>query len=296
MENRKKVILIFMAAALLLSAIAAVVQTVILTGYFDLDSHVYVTGSSAPVLFNILLAVCSLLFFLLLFLYREPERKLFPQNNLFFTLSSVLAGVAILAAGIVFFSFSMKRGALYGGSSDRTIYGFRMAAAILSLPSAAYFFLAAFRNKPFRRNTVLLAFAPILWTLVFLVSVYYDHSVRLGSPIRIMDQMALLAVAFFFLFEARFHMKRPNPGAYFAFSFLSAMLCAVSAIPHVILLVRGKTAFDNVSLFYLFLCVLILYIFARVSTFFGREYPEEEPEEIVQEAARETGEETSSME
>ena len=106
--------------------------------------------------------------------------------------------------------------------------------AVLAISSALNFFFNAFYPK--NKSTTRAAFA-ILATL-FLAGyasfLYFDPSLPKNAPSRIVDEMAYLFTAVFFLYEARISLGRKMMKAYTGFGLAAMLLTAYSSIPSLI--------------------------------------------------------------
>ena len=129
--------------------------------------------------------------------------------------------------------------------------------------SVGYFILTACVLK---RGSVLRGFfgtANVLFLAFYTSYLYFDtaSSLARNAPNKIVDQMAFLFAALFFLYEIRISLGREKWNLYMAFGFIAASLTAYSSIPSLAFyLINGETVSnspeENVLTFALFIFIL----------------------------------------
>lgn len=130
-----------------------------------------------------------------------------------------------------------------------------MSSFVLSLmaPMAClavgYFLLNACVLK---RSSSLRAFfgtANVLFLAFYTSYLYFDtSSLARNAPNKIVDQMAFLFAALFFLYEIRISLGREKWNLYMAFGFIAATLTAYSSIPSLtVYFINGETISNNIQ-------------------------------------------------
>lgn len=222
------------------------------TMHFD-DKFSFVIG-------NIIVAV-SLLGFLTYLFFGEKERELIAKNSN--AASYIPAG--IVSTALLFMGVHNIKMAL-GGYPEGIISAIALLCGVLAFLSVGSFFLAIFIEK--RDNLYKAAFSLcIVFFLAFYAALlYFNKQVHpTNSPNRIIDEMAYLSAALFFLFEARIPLGRTKWRGYIAFGLMATLLCSYSAIPALILyFVDGymisESLFENILTLALaiFICSKVL--------------------------------------
>ncbi len=131
----------------------------------------------------------------------------------------------------------------------------------LALLSVIGFFLLVFVSKSQSTLKAALFLFIVLYLAVYSVYLYFNKSVHpTNSPNKIVDQLAYLFSAMFFLFETRIPLGRALWRPYIAFGFAASLLCAYSALPALIIyFYNGYTVSDSIceSAVTLALCIFI---------------------------------------
>ena len=196
---------------------------------------------------------------------------LFAQSKEYSPVASSDNGATYIPAGLVAVamlfmaadrSVSIRHGA-YNGQS--ILKGLAVAVVILAIASAVSFFITVFIGKNESVAKSAFCMALVLFFCMYAAYLYFNRAVHpTNSPIKIVDQLAYLACAVFFLYETRIALGYPQWRPYVATGFAAALLTAYSALPSLIVyLVRGYVLSD--SLFETVLSLtLCAYITSRV--------------------------------
>ena len=156
--------------------------------------------------------------------------------------------------------------------------------------SVGYFILTA---CVLNRSSVLRGFlgtANVLFLASYTSYLYFDtaSSLARNAPNKIVDQMAFLFAALFFLYEIRISLGREKWNLYMAFGFIAATLTAYSSIPSLAFyLINGESVSnspeENILSFALF-----IFILSRISLAASlKEDKESESVTLIKEFARE---------
>jgi len=294
-QKGKALLLALTVLSAVIAAVLAVWQSILLANDFDYLTHTYSADSLSPKALTLLLVLASVFFLSTLLWRKKEEESDFPSGGFLSCFAAILCGMLLLTAAGLFFYRMVFSNLPFAGSPDRAVYGLRLLSAFLALPAAAYFFRIAFSRKPLSRNAVLLSFAPVAWTGAFLICVYYDKTVRINSPLRILEQMALIALMLAFLYESRFHMGKPKAQVYTALSLTALPLLATAAIPRLVMTFKGLYAFDSEAAGYCVMAAFLLHLLFRLLTFaIGKDRRENEADSVIEGA--EAGEKTEEPE
>ena len=179
---------------------------------------------------------------------------------------SGIVSVALLFAGAGML-LEVKRlpGALLSKESLTDLSVLMMLAlAALSIVAMGAFLYNALSDKRADHTRSIFSVFAIIFLMLYSVFLYFDTSLPINAHVKIVDQMAYMFTAVFFLYEARISLGRAMWRAYLVFGMIAALLTAYSSVPALIIyFVRGTvishSIYETVLSFALF-----IYISARL--------------------------------
>ncbi len=208
-----------------------------------------------------------------------PKKLDNKPNSIFFT--SCFAGFIMLAdfAYKIFYTIGEDKLAYYKTifspefKSDNT-YFIRATAAIeifgilASLLSAVYFFIRA-SKKADNRSAIWFGFFPILRALVGVASIYFEMSIQMNHPSKLMLQFALIAVMLHLLYEERFGVSEdhPRPRTYFVTGCIAFILSFAGGLSEMVGFFTGNLKNGNFAVEAFFCLTISFYILARLNSF-----------------------------
>ena len=99
---------------------------------------------------------------------------------------------------------------------------------------------------------------------LYSIYLYFDNDLPINAPAKIIDQMAYLFAAVFFLYETRLSIGREKWRGYIAFGFIAALISAYSSIPALIYFFAKETEI-SVSIYEMVLsAALFIFISSRM--------------------------------
>ena len=226
---------------------------------YDWNVGMYRAGSSVVNAFLIFCAV-SVGIILLMPLLLKPRRDpiLRPRTDTALLMTSFLSGFILIA---VFVLRMAAGGQMTGAGAAGKL--FSVASLILIFPASAFFLVPIIR-RPSEKVVTALAFFPVLWCGAFLMTVFFDRSCALSSPIRVLTQLSLIATMLYFLSELRFRIGKPKTTLYFMCANLAILLSFLSAVPLITLsFIQGWVVTNDVLYSSVQFCFLT-YFLARV--------------------------------
>ncbi len=174
--------------------------------------------------------------------------------------SGAVATALIFISANMLYSVRESAGSLLSGKALTFPNILLLLLATLGIAAAVNFSLNLFSEKV--RSTARAAFS--ILTALFLAGyaafLYFDSSLPKNAPTRIVDEMAYLFTAVFFLYETRISLGRRLMRAYVSFGLSAMLLCAYSSIPTLIVYLT-KGAMISYSLAE---CVLTLSLFVYI--------------------------------
>ena len=134
----------------------------------------------------------------------------------------------------------------------------------LSLLAAVYFILNATVDKRASEARAGFGICTVILFALYASFLYFDTTLAINAPNKIVDQMAFIFAALFFLYEIRISLGRECWHLYMAFGFIAATLCAYSSIPSLVLYCTDESVISHsIQENVLTLCIFI-FILSRV--------------------------------
>ncbi len=263
MNKNSKRLGIYILLAMVFTVAAALLRTFALLGDLE-DNLIYFKNGSLMLASAIVCAVGAVLLFTYCFTSRHVAlRASFSSATTYIPTGLVATALVVLCAGLI--SFINAASPLpFAQSLVHPALMLAAVAALLTPFSAAHFFLTAFLTE--RHTTIRAAFslATVLLLATLAAFLYFEDTTPLNSPNKLVDQMAYLFSALFFLYEARISLGREKWRPYSAFGLVAMLLCFYSAIPALIAYqVAGITLSVGVEI-YVFTLLIGLFILARL--------------------------------
>lgn len=299
---------IWFKAILCLTPLAAVLRALSYFTSFDAEIG-YFNESFFATLVNWLLIITSAFAIAgLVFISKEADLSAKidnSANSIYF--SATFAGFIMLAdfAYKVFTLIGEGRFSYYKmifSSAFRSdnAYMLRVSAIIeimgvlAALLTAVCFFVRSSKS-PKVNLSAWLGFFPIIRALVGVAQMYFDMTVQMNHPSKLMLQFALISVMFYFLCEEREYVspEHARPRRFFIAGCLAFFLSFVGGFSEVIGFFAGKLSEGAFCIEAFFCFVISFYILARTNSFVRGLAPKAE---IVKEAAEEAAEEVKENE
>ena len=171
-----------------------------------------------------------------LFMLDDADSLVDSVNNGFFSIfANAVSGCLLCGAGILTVPrLSETVQAHLTNQFGSVQHVFTILLCISAIPAALYFFCKAAMRRPSKNLLTLFGLGVVLWHISLIISTYFDISVAINSPIKILDQFSFMFTMVYFLNECREHIGTPRPRFHLAIAFPALFLSAVSAIPNLI--------------------------------------------------------------
>ena len=173
-----------------------------------------------------------------------------------------------------------------------------IAGVIAAVLTAACFFVRS-AKAPRAKASAVLGFFPIVRALVGVAQIYFDMTVQMNHPSKLMLQFALIAIMFYFLSEEREYVSEEHarPRRAFVCGCLAYFLAFVGGVSEVVGFFAGKLSKGSFCIEAFFCLVVSFYILARTNAFV-LSLPKSEPvcEEVAEEIAEESATKDESVE
>ncbi len=266
MNENKKIARLYVFLAAIIASVAVVFQYILSVNYIESDTGVYMQGVQTPSAFYFFIFIATVLMATPAFIFRKDLlSKDLKRGTAFTAISSILsAGTMIFASALFFVG---KNNVFVIGSSSNVIGNLKLACSILGFVVAIYYFCVTFLGRSKSDFVSFMSFFPVIWTLLFLMCLYFDRSGFLNSPIKVFRQLALIVFMLYELFEARAMLGKSKPIIYFMLSNLSVIFLSAAFVPEIILLIQGKLQMSVDVSYSLYCGVAVIYVLSRSVAF-----------------------------
>ena len=260
---KKRTILdIYLLTLIALGASAIALRTHSCVNFFNADTMHFTDKTVINIATAII--ITALAAFVSYYRVGEKQMRLVAKNDNAATyIPSGIICIALMFTAVEKFEFAAK------GVFDKTEKALPIVAnlvAIFALLSVAAFFVSIFIQK--RENVYKAAFSLsiVIYLALYAAYLYFNKQTHpTNSPNKIVDQMAYLFSAIFFLFETRIALGRAKWRLYIISGMCAGLLTAYSAIPALIVYFKdGYMLSDSVAESAVTLAIFI-FIFSRVA-------------------------------
>lgn len=236
MNTNSKRLGIYITLMLLLTSAAVALRTVACIGSLNFETGYFKDGAltvvSTPLIWGTVL-------FSLTYIFAASRISLRPSFSTAATyIPSGLVGVAGVFLGSKVLLYALKAFDKYPIISQETlgspVFLFSVVAFALSIVSVGYHFFNTYNTESKLSIRALFAVSTIAFFAVYAMLIYFDESLPINNSGKIVNQMAYLFAAIFFLYETRISLGREQWRLYAAFGLAATALCAYSSIPSII--------------------------------------------------------------
>ncbi len=245
---------LFIALTLILTAAGIALRTLNLIFFFDYDIGYYRSDAVLPLITNIFFVV-SVSFFAAasIFLTRIPESLSGHEKNPFTIVASSACILTFLALGVNFFLFYI----------ELPMYIIAVYA-IISIISALYF-ISNILNLGSQYRALLAI--PVIVNFVFILAIsYFDVTVQMNSPEKILLHITALVSMFFFISEARCIFETIRKKIYLFWLCAALFFSGVYSVPSLICFVTDGVTERNFISFIIIFFAIFVYLVMRAVT------------------------------
>lgn len=154
------------------------------------------------------------------------------------------------------------------------IQGVLIIIGIIASAISAIYFFCRLSGKGWREWYVILGFAPGLRGVSGMATIYFDMTVEMNSPNKMLLQLALISVMLYFLLELRMLLgeKKARPRAYAAVGLAATVLTAAASVSLIAAYFAGQVsnAYFFTESFFCF--NMMIYIMVRTVAFIAGPY------------------------
>ena len=137
-------------------------------------------------------------------------------------------------------------------------------ALAFSIPAALYCLIGISLPIGSKAGETVLSMLFALWLFFTLVSIYFDITVEVNNPNKVLTMATLAVALIFFISEARFRVSEPRPWLFTLAGFATIIFGGLYAVPNAILLIMNRYPDDiSVTRELMILCIFA-YTLARM--------------------------------
>ena len=266
-NNKRSIIYIFGAVALLLAVVGGICLYLALAGQYDNAMGHFDTGSVlAYVVYVCIIAGAAVAVVPWIIFAKKSSVDVEFRGGIAYKIISYLAAAAML------FDLYMKaRGSLYGNAASGNL--FFTVSLIFEFFTVAYLIAAPTLNKKGKKVTgimSLFSFSPVIFCAFRVLYMYFDPTVAVNSPVKLFCQLSYITLMLVFCAETGLYLGRGNIYARYLFALISAIsVCGTVAIGAAAAFVSGlevNMLIDTDILLKLFLFLYCIVDLIAVST------------------------------
>lgn len=271
--------------AYLITILLTAVFTLLTTGFYtyallyDYSARLghFGTGVFSSVFLPLLYMLATVVFFVFGFLFRSS----LAEYKIHVTLPSMFAsGFAALTTAAFLGSFAVT---FFEGKHAPLSTVFGLLVLVLGALTAVYFVLSALPAAPASRVS-LFGILAVLFCLAYVFYVYFDPSLALNSPIKILDQITFILLMLFFLAEGRMRFGAIRAGTYLPVAMTAALFTGAGSLGGLVYAaVIDRPLYDSMMHDF-FLFGAFLYVLARLISLPLSPVAAERPVEAVESA------------
>lgn len=211
--------------------------------------------------FAVGIVVISVIGFMSYLFLGEKEADLIAKSgNAASFIPAGIVSTALLFMGVKNFGLAFS-----GGLPDNRLPALAILSAILALLSVGSFFLSIFIEKNLNNYKASFSLSIVFFLAIYACMLFFNTSIHpTNSPNKIIDQMAYVSAAIFFLYEARIPLGRTQWRPYVAFGLIATLLTAFSAIPSLIVYAYNGYIVSDSIIESLLTLALSIFIFSKV--------------------------------
>ena len=245
---------LFIVLTLILTAAGIALRTLNIIFFFDYDIGYYQSDAVLPLIMNIFFVV-SVSFFAAasIFLTRIPESFSGHEKNPFTIVASSVCILTFLALAVNSLLFYMKL-----PMHITAVY------AIISIISSLYF-ISNILNFGGQYRALLTI--PVIVNFVFILAIsYFDVTVQMNSPEKILLHITALASIFLFISEARCIFEPIRKKSYLFWLCAALFFSGVYSVPSLICFISDGVTERNFISFIIIFFAIFVYLLTRAVT------------------------------
>ncbi|MBQ8302005.1 MAG: hypothetical protein IJX97_00450 [Clostridia bacterium] len=235
MTKSAKKTLIYITALITVGLICVIIRTAAL--FTELDSEAIYFNNDTLITVSSALSVAFALFCISYIFVADKDLSLSAS----FDNAETYVPSGLVSVALVFMSMDMlgkivkDYGSVFSKANFSSVPSVLMLlVAVLAPVCIVNFFLNSFLERKENRSRAAFCMSCVAFLSIYAAYLYFSTALPMNAPNKIVDQMAYLALAVFFLYETRISLNRATWRPYIAFGLIAAHLSAYSSIPALI--------------------------------------------------------------
>ena len=291
MKNKSRLFGIYLPVFLLLLIASVTLRTVALILHFDATTF-YFDEKSVITAADIIVISGAVFMFTYIFAAKK-NMKLIPSFTtpatyiptgivsitLIFVIKSLIDKAAAVKENMDYLKMLATPSAKASLSTETIIFFILVASIVFATFSIAHFALTAIDERQSSTKRASFGICTVIFLAAYATYLYFNKDLPLNAPNKIVDQMAYLFSALFFLYETRLSLGRERWKSYIAFGFIASLISAYASIPSTIYyFVTGEFTSNSI---YETALTLSIFIFITARLFLTSELIEDTPSDTV---------------
>ena len=246
MRNKNRLLAIMLTILLGVLGSTIALRSIAIFKFLDFKTG-YFSNNILFTISNTILAVGILIYALYVFFGKSTKLKaVFDTPTITITSGICAISAAIFSVKMLEYFFKNQATSQAGVKNPAVIIS--LLCGVLGIVSCVHFFLNILTTHRVAVLRSYTAMGSVLFLALYAAFLYFNTDSALNSVNKIIDQMAFLSSAIFFLYEARISLGTDKWRGYVTFGLISATLIGYSSIPSLITyLVRGDVISNSVE-------------------------------------------------
>ncbi len=272
MQKLSKNLKVWLYASFILTGLAIILLTVALFTDYDISSGYFKTSVLYSIFKGMCIVICALAAVTVI---TTPKGELNGDAPL----SAPVALPSAFIALIFFCAGMILLGALLGlsmvcntftgiATADPALLG---VGALFSFISAVYFILNCFpQDGKLSERHALFGFSVPIAVAIYLSISYFDLSISMNAPIKLLTQLSLIFFMVWVLYELRVPLNKPMPRLYFAFGIVTLFFAGAASVPYLVGMAAGiikAPAYPTYLVYLLVSLAIFCYIAVRSTVY-----------------------------
>ncbi len=263
MKRFEKKPFVFLAASIGCAAIFAIFRMILTNMYLEPMYGVYTHGAVIPDIFHAVLAIIIVAFGVTAYstnISRDGEYNI-PKSD--FSLFTSFSAALILTFDLFLSLYNIYKTAI----SEASPSALDILEICFLLPAIFYFFGLTRGNSGRTLALILTSYFPTAWCAVSLIKVYFDNTVLMTSPNKIINEVALLSAMVYFLGESRIQLSAISHRLYLFTASAAPVLLTVSALPNLFMADKISLGKSDSTILYVTEIVFALFMWSRLAAY-----------------------------
>ncbi len=265
MAHKERRMGVYLPLLILFAAATVVTRTLALIYDYDKSSAYFTDKTLINISTYLLLGMLVILFSYIFFAEKHAELK-FDFDSEVTYIPTALAAFSTLFLGFSLIFRAGNRGIEFfsPAMAEEPMMIFELCLFILAILASAYFAMTVLLGEKHSELRGAFGLICALFLVIYAVYIYFDTTLPINAPNKMVDETAYLFASLFFLFETRLSLGRESFRGYAVFGLISALLSLFSSIPSLIFYFSREIMISN-SIYDCFLSLsLSIYMLTRL--------------------------------